>query len=117
MKLERPERSDKRSPRNSKAQGNRVTETIAHEAAKFIALEAGSESLITVIRAERESRAQRVMVFVSVYPESKGQAAINFLERHRQDFSNYLKSHVRLGPLPRIDFMLDNREQGISEKT
>ena len=95
--------------RRSPAHGARMLETIAHEAAAFISSEAGSESLITVIRAARESHGQRVMVFVSVFPEEKGPAALNFLERHRQDFSNHLKAHVRLGPLPRIDFLLDNR--------
>lgn len=97
-------------PRRSPAQGNRITEVIAHEAAKFIAREAGSESLITVIRAERMSGGQRIAVFVSIFPDSKSQAALNFLERHRHAFSEHLKAHVRLGPLPRIDFLLDNRE-------
>lgn len=96
-------------PAQSTRHTARVLELVAHEAAKFIAREAGTESLITVIRAERQSNGQRVMVFVSVFPEEKGQAALNFLERRREAFSNYLKAHVKLGPLPRIDFLLDNR--------
>jgi ribosome-binding factor A len=86
---------------------NRTVEAIAHEAAKFIAHEAGRDSLITVIRAERMSR-DRIAVFVSVFPEEKAQAALKYLARQREAFSDYLKAHVRLGPLPRIDFLLDN---------
>lgn len=88
----------------------RVTEIIAREAAQFITREAGSGSLITVIRAESASHGDRVLVFVSVFPEEKALAALSFLERHREDFSNHLKTHARLRPLPRIDFLLDNRE-------
>ena len=89
----------------------RVTSIIAHEAAQFIIREAGSGSLITVIRAESAAHGDRVLVFVSIFPEEKGQAALAFLERHREAFSDYLKTHSRLRPLPRIEFMLDNREQ------
>jgi len=88
----------------------RVTEIISREAAQYITREAGSGSLITVIRAEAASHGDRILVFVSVFPEDKTQAALNFLERHRQDFSDHLKTHARLRPLPRVDFMLDNRE-------
>ncbi|HUX81066.1 MAG TPA: ribosome-binding factor A [Candidatus Paceibacterota bacterium] len=87
----------------------RVTEIISREAAQFIAREAGGDSLITVIRAESASHGDRVLVFVSIFPEEKIPAALAFLERHREAFSNHLKSHARLRPLPRIDFLLDNR--------
>ncbi len=89
----------------------RASEIIAREAAQFIAREAGSGSLITVIRAEFDStHGDRALVFVSVFPEEKTQAALAFLERHRAAFSDHLKSHARLRPLPRVDFLLDNRE-------
>lgn len=89
---------------------NRAAEIVAHEAAQFIAREAGSESLITVIRAESASHGERVMVFVSVFPEEKAHAALAFLERQREAFSDHLKSHTHLR-LPRVDFMLDNGEE------
>ena len=43
-------------------QDERVVEIIAHEAAKFIAREAGLDSLITVTRALPASRGERVTV-------------------------------------------------------
>ena len=89
---------------------DRVVETIAHEAAKFIVREAGTESFITVIRAMSVSHGERVTVFVSVFPEEKAQSALAFLERQRSAFSEYLKKKTRLSPLPRVDFLLDNRE-------
>lgn len=90
---------------------DRAAGIVAREAALFIARAAGSESLITVIRAQPVARGERIMVFISVFPEDKAQAALAFLERQREAFSDYLKSHARVRPLPRIDFLLDNREQ------
>jgi ribosome-binding factor A len=89
----------------------RASEIIAHEAAQFISREAGTNSLITVIRAQPVSHGDRVLVFVSVFPEQMAQAALNFLERHRGDFSDHLKEHARIRPLPRVEFVLDNREE------
>lgn len=97
----------KRSPRK---QSDRAAEIVAHEAAQFIQREAGSESLITVIRAQSIAHGDRMLVFVSVFPIEKARAAMNFLERQREAFSNHLKTHARMR-LPRIDFMLDNGEQ------
>ena len=90
-------------------QNEKVAEIVAREAALFIAREAGSESLITVIRAQSVAHGERIMVFVSVFPIEKARGALAFLERQREAFSNHLKSHTHLR-LPRVDFMLDNGE-------
>lgn len=87
----------------------RATEIVAREAALFIAREAGSESLITVIKAQSVAHGERITVFVSVFPVEKARSALAFLERQREAFSNHLKKHARLR-LPRVDFMLDNGE-------
>ena len=97
--------------RGQNRHADRVAEVIAREAAQFIAREAGGESLITVIRAASVAHGERVNVFVSVLPEEKARAALAFLERQREMFSAHLKSHARLRPLPRVDFLLDNREE------
>ena len=68
--------------------GDRGAKIIAHEAAQFIAREAGAESLITVIRAMSFAHGERVNVFISVFPEEKSHAALAFLERQREAFSN-----------------------------
>ncbi|MDE1919761.1 MAG: hypothetical protein KGH56_03680 [Patescibacteria group bacterium] len=93
----------------ARRQSARATEIVAHEAAQFIAREAGKDSLITVIRAESVSHGERMLVFVSVFPVEKAPAALAFLERQREAFSDYLKQHARLR-LPRIDFLLENGE-------
>ncbi len=91
-------------------QSGRATEIVAREAARFIAREAGSDSLITVIRAETRAHGEHVLIFVSVFPVEKARAALAYLERQRGAFSDYLKEHSHLR-LPRVDFLLDNGEQ------
>lgn len=97
-------------------QNDRAVELIAHEAAEFISREAGTESLITVTRAKSIGKGDHVIVFVSIFPEDKMRPALAFLERQREAFSDYLKSHTHLR-LPRIDFMLENNEIEEVEKT
>ena len=95
--------------RPSRHQSDRAAEIVAREAATFIAREASTGSLITVIRAQSVSHGDRIMVFVSVFPIEKARTALAFLERQREAFSEYLKQHARIR-IPRIDFMLDNNE-------
>lgn len=92
-------------------QEERAGEIIAHEAAKFISREAGPDSLITVTRVLPAVRGERVTVFVTVFPEEKTRPALAFLERQREAFSDHLKEHARLRPLPRIEFALDDGEK------
>ncbi len=99
---------------NTNDRKGRATAIVAHEAAEFISREAGSDSLITVIRAESMSHGDRVAVFVSIFPEEKALGALAFLERHRGAFSDHLKKHARLRPMPRVDFMLDNRTETLA---
>ena len=90
---------------------DRISSLVAHEAAAFIRREAGTDSLITVTRALPAARGERISVFITVFPEEKTRAALSFLERHRESFSEYLKTHTRLRPLPRIEFLMDGGEK------
>lgn len=98
-----------RDRQGAKKQANRATEIVAHEAALFISREASKDSLITVVRAQSVSHGDRILVFVSVFPIEKAHAAMAFLERQREAFSDHLKKNARLR-LPRVDFLLDNGE-------
>lgn len=102
------------STRSPRVQSNRAAEIVAREAALFIQREAGSESLITVIRAESVAHGERMNVFVSVFPTDKARSALAFLEHQRSAFSDYLKNHARIR-IPRVDFMLDNGESSLPD--
>src|SRR3989344_9354330 len=89
----------------------RITELVAHEAARFILEAAGGNSLITVTRALSSTKGDHITVFVSVFPEEQERPAINFLTRQREAFSDHLKAHVRFSPLPRVRFEIDAGEK------
>ena len=93
------------TPRSTRRE-NRAAEIIAHEAALFITRVAGRDSLITVTRAESRREGDQVVVYVTVFPDEKARAALAFLERQREAFSDHLKTHANLR-LPRVDFMLE----------
>jgi len=93
----------------------RSSEVIARAAAQFIAREAGPGSLITVTRAQPMQHGERVIIFVTVFPIEQTRSALAFLERHREAFSQHLKKHAKLGPLPRIEFLVDNGETDLFE--
>lgn len=96
--------------RSNDHHSDRAVEQLAHEAATFIAREGGTESLITVTRALLSSRGDRATIFITVFPENKIPGALFFLEHQRQEFSEHLKKHTRLKPLPRVTFMIDDGE-------
>ncbi len=89
----------------------RAAHVISRAAAEFIERNAGRDSLITVTRAVPNAHGDTYTVFVSVLPDDKIRPALAFLERQREEFSEYLKRHARLRPMPRIDFTLDEGEK------
>lgn len=89
----------------------RAASIISRLAAEFITREAGNDSIITVTRTIPNPRGDRYTVFISVLPDDKVRPAISFLARQRGAFSDYLKAHARLRPLPRIEFLPDDGEK------
>ncbi len=85
----------------------RRSEEIAHEAARWIAREAGHQSLITVTRAALAARGERATVFVSVFPAEESRAALVFLVRKQGEFRDHLAQNARIRPLPQIEFALE----------
>lgn len=96
--------------KNGRHAEERAVAIIAREAARFIAEEAGTESLITVIGAEPALGGEQVNVFVSVFPTEKTRAALAFLERQRGAFSDHLKANTSHLRLPRVEFLPENGE-------
>ncbi len=79
-------------------------------AAKYIALEAGRDTLITPLRTHLSPDGKHATIFVSVYPTEQGEHAISFLMRHKDLFRSYLRTRARLAVLPFIKFEIDYGE-------
>ncbi|MBY0110599.1 ribosome-binding factor A [Patescibacteria group bacterium] len=90
---------------------DKASSILLHIAATYIAREAGRGTLITPTRAFISSDRKNAIVYVSVFPDDQKDFAVAFLNRHRDDFRNYLKSESRFSSLPRVTFEFDAGEQ------
>ena len=85
---------------------DRAASILLQLAATYIAREAGRETLITPTRVDLSDR-KNAVIYVSVFPDTDKEHALEFLIRHRDDFRNYLKKESRLSILPYIRFEYD----------
>ncbi len=95
---------------NEKKDG-RLREAIHHLAAEFLNLESNGASLITVTNCEVLDKGRRVNIFFTVLPVEKEAVALEFAQRKRGDFSEYVKNKVRIGNMPHFEFMIDIGEK------
>ncbi|VAW31993.1 hypothetical protein MNBD_CPR01-80 [hydrothermal vent metagenome] len=77
----------------------------------YIAREANRNTLITPTRAELSRARTHATVFVSVFPDDSADQALEFLNRHRKDFFEYLKKNSRFSPIPGVRFEFDYGEK------
>jgi ribosome-binding factor A len=80
-------------------------------AGKFIAREAGRDTLITPLRAAISPDHKNVTIFVSVYPDSERAHALRYLERQEDEFREFLKKEGRFSVLPFVKFAFDYGEE------
>lgn len=84
---------------------------LVHLAADFIAREAGRKTLITPTRAAIGRDRKNATIFISVFPDADTAHAVEFLERHADDFRDFMKTEARFSFLPRVRF-----EEDLGEK-
>ena len=80
-------------------------------AARYIALEAGRETLITPMRVDISPDRKNATVYVSIFPDTARDLALAFLKRHKDLFRDFLKKQGRFAVLPFIHFEFDYGEQ------
>lgn len=88
----------------------RMQEALREVAAEFLAREAGRQSLITVTRAELGEDGKRGTIFITVFPDSAEQGALEFANRNRPEFGDFFKTRIK-SPLPHIEFAIDQGEK------
>lgn len=80
-------------------------------AARYIAREAGRETLITPLRADISPDRKNATIYVSIFPDAGRDRALEFLHRHKDLFRDFLKKEGRFAVLPFIHFEFDYGEQ------
>jgi ribosome-binding factor A len=93
------------------ARDDRAVSILLENAGRYIAREAGRNTLITPTRAVFSKDRQNATIYISVYPEAEEGHAIDFLMRHKDLFRNELKKTTRFVRLPFIWFEIDKGER------
>ncbi len=94
----------------------KVAAALKHTAAAFVNRESNRRSLITVTRVELDVRGRVATIFVSIYPEEQARAALDFLNRSREDFSAFVREQISMRALPRFLFLQDPHLAGVVEE-
>ena len=89
----------------------RLQEALRETAAEFLAREASRQSLITVTRAALSEDSKRVNIFITVYPESEEEKAVQFANRNVREFADFFATRVRGAATPHIIFVIDRGEK------
>ncbi|MDQ3076676.1 MAG: ribosome-binding factor A [bacterium] len=89
----------------------KIEEVIRNAAAEFLQRESNRLSLITVTRVIMFDKLTKATVLMTVLPENRQDEAVEFAQRNRQDFKEYLKGHTRLQRLPSVNFQIDFGEK------
>lgn len=84
-----------------------LTEFIKNCAGDFFARNTTGSSMITVTNVWISEDLRHADIFISVLPESKSDAALNFAKRQRTDLQKYVYSKIKLSHLPMFEIILD----------
>ena len=90
---------------------DKLKKLIKEAAAEFIQRESNGLSLITITRAEITSNSKNITIYFTVMPEEKKQAALDFANRNRSEFFEFLKKKIKAGWLPKMVFAYDYGEK------
>lgn len=89
----------------------RVAAQLKDFAAAFIAEEANTNPLITVMRVEISPDYRRATIFVTTIPDDKEDDALVFLKRKGSELRKYIAKHTKIKILPHLDFAIDYGER------
>jgi ribosome-binding factor A len=77
----------------------------------FFQRESSGLSLITVTRAEVTSDLKHGTIFITVLPESKEEAALDFARRQRTDMRRYVMKRLPIKVIPFFEIEIDYGEK------
>jgi ribosome-binding factor A len=80
-------------------------------AAEFVSLQSNRTSLITITNTELSKTLDKIIFYVSVYPESAEGPAVGFLMRKRGECKQYIKSKSNMNRIPHVEFAVDTGEK------
>lgn len=89
----------------------KVEQEVLHLVQDFFQRESSGLSMITVTRVDISANMERGTVFITVLPESKEEAAINFAKRMRTDMRKYVMKRLPVKVIPFFEVGIDYGEK------
>jgi ribosome-binding factor A len=89
----------------------RMKEVLRELAAEYLNRASTRAALLTVTNIELSDDLKSVRILLSVLPKEKEYGAVDFANRHRTEFTEFIKKKSRLRFLPRVTFAPDIGEQ------
>ncbi len=89
----------------------KITHIIKELASEYLSKESNRSSLVTVTDVHFSTRSKQATILISVLPDHKAEAALDFAKRQRAALRTFIKSKSRLSILPFLDIELDAGEK------
>lgn len=93
------------------AKGPKLREALRELAAEFFSRQSNRQSLITVTGVELLSRNRRARILMTVLPESREVAAMDFARRQLTDFKRFVEDRSRMARIPYFEVSIDKGEK------
>ncbi len=90
---------------------DKFKEIVMRAASQFIQTESNHQSLITVTDVAVSNDFQKATIFVTVFPDHKQTAVIDFLQRQKREFKQFIMTHTKIGKIPMFSFAIDLGEK------
>jgi ribosome-binding factor A len=89
----------------------KVSQEIKEVVARFLEAESNRTSLITVTKADVSPDLKNAKIYISVLPEEKEKAALDFCKRKRSEIKHQIKKKMSLRVIPFVDVEIDKGEK------
>ncbi len=89
----------------------KLENAITREAAMFFEREGNRQALITVTHTVLTKRGNGATLFISVFPENKEKAALDFVNRNLGELRRVLREKIRSRAIPSLRVIPDHGEQ------
>lgn len=93
------------------SRNEKIEQQLVSLAAQFFNRESNRTSMITVTRSLLFSRGSRATIFITVFPESDEESALNFAKRKRTDLKDYIRKNTRIGNIPQLEIEIDQGDK------
>lgn len=89
----------------------RIEEALRVAAAEFLAREANRNTLITVTRVVLSDDNKHATIYMTAFPDTGEQGALDFANRNRPELKDFYKTRVRGALPPDLVFEIDMGEK------